>query len=126
MNARETDHFLPRTPDTKGIEVGEATFDEYTEARIRQEAALQPQQEVVEDMDDDHSGVITIRSVEEIKRMEGRMHVLRARIKSSNGSVPDNKKPVNRSESVHQQDSTEMRSEANRKGLFAKIKSIFR
>ncbi len=125
MNARETDHFLPRTPDVKGIEVGEATLDEYTEARMRQKESLQAQRKKVEDTEGDDSGVITIRSVDEMKRAEQRIQVLRAQIKSNTGPASDNKKPVNQDNFVHQQGFVGIRSETDNVGLLGKIKRIF-
>ncbi len=121
MNARETDHFLPRTPDVKGIEVSETTFDEYTKVREGQEAALRAKREVEED----HSGDITIHSVEDTRRLQGRMHVLRTQIQGSKGAVPDTAKPVIENNPLQERGSTAMSSEVGKKGLLQKIKGLF-
>lgn len=114
MNARDIDHFPPSTPDTKGIEVREATLGEYNEAREKREV----------DKNVDGS-VITIRDVEETRRMEERIHVLSKLIKSTNVSSADNTKPVTENNFTHQQGLIGIKSESDKEGLFKKIKKFF-
>ncbi len=110
MNARDIDHFLPSTPYTMGIEVRKATLDEYNQVCAKWE------------VDD---SVITIRDVEETRRMEERIHALRKLIKSTKVSSADNTKPVTENNSTHQQGLTEIKNESDKEGLFKKIKKFF-